>query len=207
MQLFRLLRFSRRAPSYGPGFKPKDGTGSPLLNPLSQIPKRQGWVAAVDLSIGDQVVRNNNGEASGFLLVKSVVLEDERQDTYNFEVADTHTYFVGKLEAWVHNACKPASVSNRALTADDLGLAGKVDELSGSFSVQNGVANVRIDMVKGEITNPFSIVDNLIETAKASGATSLRLEGTLANGRLLGVMKQRYGATTSGANDIIQIEF
>ena len=26
-------------------------------------------------------------------------------DTYNFEVERTHTYFVGKLRAWVHNAC------------------------------------------------------------------------------------------------------
>ncbi len=96
---------------------------------------------------------------------------------------------------------------SRALTIDDLGLLGNVDELSGSFSVQNGVANVRIDMIRGEVTNPLSIVDNLINTAKANGATSMRLEGTLANSRLLSIMQKRYNATTSGANDVIQIDF
>lgn len=38
------------------------------------------------------------------------MLEDARQDTYNFEVADTHTYFVGQLNAWVHNACDPGDL-------------------------------------------------------------------------------------------------
>jgi hypothetical protein len=66
----------------------------------------KGWVEAAELQAGDQVVSQASGEGQGgFLLVKSVVLEDERQDTYNFEVADTHTYFVGKLNALVHNTC------------------------------------------------------------------------------------------------------
>jgi hypothetical protein len=64
----------------------------------------KGWVGAAQLKIGDQVANHASGEGQGgFLLVKSVVLEDKRQDTYNFEVADTHTYFVGKLNALVHN--------------------------------------------------------------------------------------------------------
>ncbi len=64
-----------------------------------------------DLSAEDLVVSHGAGDGlADFLRVKSVVLEDERQDTYNFEVADTHTYFVGKLNAWVHNACDPGDI-------------------------------------------------------------------------------------------------
>lgn len=57
------------------------------------------------------MVSHASGEGlGGFLRVKAVVLEDARQDTYNFEVADTHTYFVGQLNAWVHNACDPGDL-------------------------------------------------------------------------------------------------
>ena len=60
------------------------------------------------MQAGDQIVSHASGEGQGgFLLIKSVVLEDEHQNTYNFEVADTHTYFVGKLNALVHNTCSP----------------------------------------------------------------------------------------------------
>lgn len=43
-----------------------------------------------------------NGKA---LLVKAVSVRAERDDTYNFEVAESQNYFVGKLQAWVHNTC------------------------------------------------------------------------------------------------------
>ncbi|MBU2714247.1 HINT domain-containing protein, partial [Zooshikella harenae] len=32
-----------------------------------------------------------------------IIPDFRTQDVYNFEVADYHTYFVGKLGAWVHN--------------------------------------------------------------------------------------------------------
>lgn len=96
---------------------------------------------------------------------------------------------------------------SRPLTADDLGIKGQLDELSGTFSVQNGVANVRIDMVEGNISNPLSVVNNIIDTAKANGATSLRLEGTLANDRLLKVMQRRYNATTTDGTEVIEVVF
>lgn len=99
----------------------------------------------------------------------------------------------------------PNSVSSRPLTAGDLGINGQLDELTGTFTVQNGVANVRIDMIEGTISNPLSVVDNIIDTARVNGATSLRLEGTLANDRLLAIMQRRYGATTSGANGHVNV--
>lgn len=65
----------------------------------------KGWTKAKELRPKDRIATARQKDASGFLLVKAVTLEAERRDTYNFEVERTHTYFVGKNEAWVHNAC------------------------------------------------------------------------------------------------------
>ncbi len=46
--------------------------------------------------------------------MKSVVLGDAHRDTCNFQVADTHTFFVGTLKAWVHNACDPGICCRQA---------------------------------------------------------------------------------------------
>lgn len=63
------------------------------------------WVPAGRLNIGDNVVT-----AEGGLATLSAALSLEKRGTvYNFEVAGTHTYFVGSSHLWVHNACKPRS--------------------------------------------------------------------------------------------------
>jgi Pretoxin HINT domain/Bacterial EndoU nuclease len=66
----------------------------------------KGWVPAGELKAGDKVI----GATDKLLTIKSSVRDKERHDTYNFEVADYHTYFVGTLGAWVHNACKPINL-------------------------------------------------------------------------------------------------
>lgn len=53
--------------------------------------------------------------------------------------------------------------------------------------------------------DPLQIVGNLIQLATKSGASSLRIEGTLANPRLLDVLTRRYKLQTSGATDSIVI--
>jgi hypothetical protein len=35
--------------------------------------------------------------------VESIAYQADHEDTYNFEVADVHSYFVGNVEVWVHN--------------------------------------------------------------------------------------------------------
>ena len=60
----------------------------------------RGWVQAGKLSAGDRVDRLDGTT----LRVQRVEHDATRQSTYNFVVADVHTYFVGKLSAWVHNA-------------------------------------------------------------------------------------------------------
>jgi len=63
----------------------------------------KGWVNAKDLKLSDKLT-SANGKT---IKVISIVLDDKRQDTYNFEVADYHTYFVGDDGVWVHNMCLP----------------------------------------------------------------------------------------------------
>jgi hypothetical protein len=102
------------------------------------------------------------------------------------------------------DAVAPSSVS-RALTEADLGVKGTISELRGTLSVENGVARARIDMIRGNVENPFEIINNLSNTARANGATTLRIEGTLANERLYNILKARYGLTSEGATDVITI--
>ena len=63
----------------------------------------RGWVEAKDLDEDDRLV-DLDGRAVRVAGVDAVPLE---ATVYNFEVEDTHTYFVGDLGAWVHNACDP----------------------------------------------------------------------------------------------------
>jgi hypothetical protein len=62
----------------------------------------RGWIAAGALVAGDKIHRLDGDR----LEVTAVQKNSAQQDTYNFEVAEFHTYFVGALGAWVHNACQ-----------------------------------------------------------------------------------------------------
>ena len=64
----------------------------------------KGWTSAVDLRAGDILVMLN-GE---YVVVEQVQHEllESPETTYNFEVEDYHTYYVGESSVHVHNACK-----------------------------------------------------------------------------------------------------
>ena len=94
---------------------------------------------------------------------------------------------------------------SRNIEPEDLGVKGNLEELTGSFSVKDGVATARINMIRGEIKNPFEVINNLSSTARASGANTLRIEGTIANERLHRVLSQRYGMVSKGARDVVVI--
>jgi len=76
-----------------------------------------GFVEAADLKSGDPVsqlsmvstvrLTNNVGDTAGALRVKALTFEDKPFSAYNLEVAEHHTFFVGKGYAWVHNGCAP----------------------------------------------------------------------------------------------------
>lgn len=62
----------------------------------------KSWTRSENLNPGD-LVQSRSGVA---LEVVSVELQEEKRPTFNFEVADYHTYFVGDGGVWVHNSCK-----------------------------------------------------------------------------------------------------
>lgn len=63
----------------------------------------KGWTSAVDLRVGDILVMLN-GE---YVVVEQVQHEllESPETTYNFEVEDFHTYYVGDEPVLVHNQC------------------------------------------------------------------------------------------------------
>ncbi|MDX1958301.1 MAG: Hint domain-containing protein [Leptospiraceae bacterium] len=58
------------------------------------------WVEAKDLNKGDNLV-NTDGKKVTIASIK--ILSTFDTTVYNFEVEDTHSYFVGKDRVWVHN--------------------------------------------------------------------------------------------------------
>ena len=63
----------------------------------------KGWTSAIDLRAGDILVMLN-GE---YVVVEQVQHEllESPETTYNFEVEDFHTYYVGDEPVLVHNQC------------------------------------------------------------------------------------------------------
>ena len=64
---------------------------------------QKGWTSAIDLRAGDRL-QLLNGE---YVVVEQVQHEllESPETTYNFEVEDYHTYYVGDSQLLVHNKC------------------------------------------------------------------------------------------------------
>ncbi|RHX80920.1 polymorphic toxin-type HINT domain-containing protein, partial [Leptospira yasudae] len=58
------------------------------------------WTQAKDLVVGD-VTLTVEGD---ILKVTSILIDQREEAVYNFEVETNHTYFVGEVGVWVHNA-------------------------------------------------------------------------------------------------------
>lgn len=61
----------------------------------------KGWVKVGELASGDYV-HLREGELGS---ISEVKVRKGQHTTYNFEVEDFHTYFVGERGVWVHNTC------------------------------------------------------------------------------------------------------
>ena len=67
----------------------------------------RGWVGAGEL-VANEMLRGLGGHE---VRVTKVVPIAQEAAVYNIEVEGTHTYFVGRLAAWVHNACTPVDTA------------------------------------------------------------------------------------------------
>jgi Pretoxin HINT domain len=82
----------------------KLSVGNQLIETTNNHPfwvEGKGWVLAIDLKVGDELVQSNGNH----LKIENIeiVHHDEKVKVYNFTVADFHTYFVSSLGIWVHN--------------------------------------------------------------------------------------------------------
>jgi hypothetical protein len=66
---------------------------------------------------------------------------------------------------------------------------------------------VRVEMIRGKIHNPLQVIGNLSQIAKASGASILEIESTIANTDLYEVLSRRYGLVSRGPTDVITLPF
>jgi len=59
----------------------------------------KGWKKTIELNVGDEIETDGNGS----MKVISVIDQERQAFTYNFTVADFHTYYVTKKNVLVHN--------------------------------------------------------------------------------------------------------
>lgn len=81
--------------------------------------ERHGWITAEALAPGDPLVVRPGGPSWHVASVRST---QSRETVYNLEVDDTHSYFVGAHEVWVHNVapeCAAAGQGAKAPSATD----------------------------------------------------------------------------------------
>ncbi len=75
----------------------------------------KGWLEVQQFSIGDTVV-DHEGE---HFAISEIVQTGRFETTYNFTVADFHTYFVGEEGIWVHNCPQARKGASTTLTTPD----------------------------------------------------------------------------------------
>jgi hypothetical protein len=77
----------------------------------------EGWRDAILLKRGGQLLLKGEGDSEKTVEIASVTHRTETQTTYNLEVANAHTFFVGEDGVWVHNGkviiARPGSLDRR----------------------------------------------------------------------------------------------
>ena len=84
----------------------------------------QAFVAMGDLQAGDQIATSDDRVATVLRVSRRAAGEGESFTTYNFEVEEYHTYFVGEAAIWVHNTGRKQCVE-LATKLYKNGLSGK----------------------------------------------------------------------------------
>ena len=148
----------------------KLSVGSQIIETTDNHPfwvNGKGWVLAVDLMVGDELVQSNGNRLK--IDNKEIVHHDEKVKVYNFTVADFHTYFVSDLGIWVHNigACDKLPSQGKVSVVDgapfvDAGKQGKhvpghPNYVSGKSTWQDGQNGVQLTQqawLNGTVVKP-----------------------------------------------------
>jgi hypothetical protein len=102
-----------------------------------------GWKTTIELKIGDQIETDGNDPME----VVSVIDEKRQTLTYNFTVADFHTYYVTKKNVLVHN-CPTGSYTNThasGKTYDGKGDPSRADASAKRIEKQTGDPAVKTE--------------------------------------------------------------
>ena len=118
----------------------------------------QGWLPASEIASGTVI---SGPKASNNINITSIEVSQEPQYAYNFTVDTDHTYFVGKTNMWVHNACNKSGKLVTGKTQPKVG--DKIN--TGEYSNRVKVTNSSPKMVNPKTGN-YIQKDN----AKNSGA-------------------------------------
>ncbi len=92
------------------------------------------------------------------------------------------------------------------ITADELGIKGEIEEFDATFKVEGSKATLRVDMISGDVANPFEVFKNIVDLARSRGVSQLRIEATIVNPKLYDAIGRRYGLQTKGGNDYLEID-
>lgn len=106
-------------------FEIEDGTTEKLVctegHPF--YVEKLGWIKSCDLLENDSVLMYNNCKAN--VLKKEIEELEVEETTYNFEVSDYHTYYVGENSILVHNNCRRKAVRDAWKQEQKNALEGK----------------------------------------------------------------------------------
>ena len=102
--------------------------------------KDKGFIFAKDLSVGD-ILRLSNGM---LVPVSAIAIEklEQSETTYNFEVADFHTYYVGESEVLVHNTCGEPKI--KEYDSKNAALRGAKRDAGISYNQEGKLVKTRI---------------------------------------------------------------
>ncbi|MEO1023289.1 MAG: RHS repeat-associated core domain-containing protein [Bacteroidota bacterium] len=100
---------------------------------------------------------------------------------------------------------------SRALKASDFGLGDDAfRELSGTFSVSDGIANVDVKMFDGSLgggKGPLKALRSLIETARSHGASEININASFANEKLMDMLSTHGELINRGGSEVVRIVF
>ncbi len=140
----------------------------------------KGWTSAINLRAGDILVMLN-GE---YVVVEQVQHEllESPETTYNFEVADFHTYYVGDKPVLVHNSCGMSN-SEATATAQKMGYSkvngqtshGKAIFVNSKAPLELRYITADADAHNGGIWKAASSIENLFSKRTRSGTYDIFL--------------------------------
>ena len=102
----------------------------------TKIDKKGKWITAKELKVSDQVLLSDG--SCGIIEAIQVETLTVPETTYNFEVADYHTYYVSDSKVLVHNMC---AKSNRVESKIDDKISKQMDRRGWSKDMIDDVVN------------------------------------------------------------------